>query len=32
MHIHGGGQATSGQNNPNGWNKASKVCISVSIT
>ncbi|XP_061352488.1 protein NETWORKED 2A-like [Gastrolobium bilobum] len=24
MHIHGGGQATSEQSNPNGWNKASK--------
>ncbi|KAK7369768.1 hypothetical protein VNO80_11812 [Phaseolus coccineus] len=25
MHIHGGAQATSGQNNPNGWNKGSKT-------
>jgi hypothetical protein len=29
MHIHGGGLATLGQSNQNGWINASKVCFLV---
>lgn len=31
MHIHGGGPATSEPNNPNGWNKISKVSFFFSF-
>jgi hypothetical protein len=27
MHIHGGGQVTSGQSSQDGWKKTSKVCV-----
>jgi hypothetical protein len=27
MHIHGGGQATSGQSSQDGWKKTSGVCM-----
>jgi hypothetical protein len=29
MHIHGGGPATLGQSNQNGWINVSKVCFIV---
>jgi len=31
MHIHGGGPATSGQNNQNGWINVFKVCFLVCM-